>query len=194
MAGTLPGIWFICPFLDLSQDYYYCQHSGSFKVQHFFLFIFPGHRIYYYCYLVILKSINFKNLSNIKCKILHDLPISRTLLSILADLSSAVVWVVSVLQVSSWSSFFSRFYRSVPRTLTINSITVTFMFHNFFSSLARSRYLSSFSLYFSFTLWSDNYFTPCKFFTPTNMSVHWSLRDKQVSSGLQTSSEYSSWS
>ena len=33
-------------------------------------------------------------------------------------------------------------------------IIVTFMFHIFFSSLARSRYLSIFSHYFSFILWS----------------------------------------
>ena len=33
-------------------------------------------------------------------------------------------------------------------------ITVTFMFHCFFNSLARSRYLSFFSLTFNFTLWS----------------------------------------
>ena len=36
--------------------------------------------------------------------------------------------------------------------ITIGTI-VTFMFHSFFNSLARSRYLSFFSLVFSFTLW-----------------------------------------
>ena len=36
----------------------------------------------------------------------------------------------------------------------VNMITVTFMFYSLFSSLARSRYLSLFSLSFNFTLWS----------------------------------------
>ena len=43
----------------------------------------------------------------------------------------------------------------VPSTPTAIDITVTFMFHSlFFSSLARSRYVSLFSLFFIFTLWS----------------------------------------
>ena len=41
---------------------------------------------------------------------------------------------------------------SVPRMWI--TITVTFMFHYFFSSPARSRHSSLFSLSFSFTLWS----------------------------------------
>ena len=39
---------------------------------------------------------------------------------------------------------------TVPSMLIAIGITVTFMFHSFFSSLARSRYLSLFSLSFSF--------------------------------------------
>ena len=35
-----------------------------------------------------------------------------------------------------------------------NCIAITFIFHSFVSSLARSRYLSFFSLSFSFALWS----------------------------------------
>ena len=44
----------------------------------------------------------------------------------------------------------------VSRTLVTvpNGIIITFMFHSFFSSLARSRYLSFFSHSFSFILWS----------------------------------------
>ena len=42
----------------------------------------------------------------------------------------------------------------VPKEpITIGTI-VTFMFHSFFNSLARSRYLSFFSLSFRFILWS----------------------------------------
>ena len=43
---------------------------------------------------------------------------------------------------------------TVPRALITIGITVTFMFHSFFNSLARSRYLTFFSLSFNSTLWS----------------------------------------
>ena len=46
------------------------------------------------------------------------------------------------------------FLVSAPRTPITNSITATFIFHGFFNSLARSRYLSFFSHSFSFTLLS----------------------------------------
>ena len=60
--------------------------------------------------------------------------VSRTRLSILAVLSNPLV--------------------TVPNApITIGTI-VTFMFHSFFNSLARSRYLSFFSLSFRFILWS----------------------------------------
>ena len=79
--------------------------------------------------------------------------ISRIILSILADLSNAVVWILLTL---------SLIYKSLsPCTnplVTVSStpvtigITVTFMFHSFFYSfLARFRYLSLFLLSFSFT-------------------------------------------
>ena len=81
--------------------------------------------------------------------------IYRTLLSILADLNNAVVWVVSICPLIS-KSFSpcpnpSATVSSAPITI---GITVTFMSHSVFSSQARSRYLSLFSLSFSFTLWS----------------------------------------
>ena len=80
-------------------------------------------------------------------KYLH---VSRTLLSILANFSNAEVWIFSVVPLISSSS--SRFLVTVPSSPTMIGITATFMFHRFFSSLARSRYLPRFSL--SFTLWS----------------------------------------
>ena len=43
---------------------------------------------------------------------------------------------------------------TVPKAPITISIIVTFMFHSFFNSLARSRYLSLFSHSFSFILWS----------------------------------------
>ena len=79
----------------------------------------------------------------------------RTLLSILTDLNNAVVWVVSSCPLISKSS--SPCFNSlvtVPSTPITIGITVTFMFHTFFSSQARFWYLSLFSLSFCFTLCS----------------------------------------
>ena len=87
--------------------------------------------------------------------------VSRTRLRILAILSNAVIWIVSTRPPTSKSSRpFNNPFVIVPNTpITIGTI-VTFMFHSFFNSLARSRYLSFFSLSFRFILWSskvDNY-------------------------------------
>ena len=81
--------------------------------------------------------------------------VSRTRLSILAVLSNAVVWIVSTSPLTSKSSRpFNNPLVTVPNApITIGTI-VTFMFHSFFNSLARSRYLSFFSLSFRFILWS----------------------------------------
>ena len=81
--------------------------------------------------------------------------VSRTLLSILAVLNNAVVWMVSTHPPTSKSSRpFNNPLVTVPKaTITIRMI-ITFMFHSFFNSLARSRYLSFFSHSFSFILWS----------------------------------------
>ena len=80
--------------------------------------------------------------------------VSRTRLSILAVLSNAVVWIVSTRPLTSKSSRpFNNPFVTVPNApITIGTI-VTFMFHSFFNSLARSRYLSLFSLSFRFILW-----------------------------------------
>ena len=74
---------------------------------------------------------------------------------ILAVLSNAVVWIVSTRPPTSKSSRpFNNPLVIVPNApMTIGTI-VTFMFHSFFNSLARSRYLSFFSLSFRFILWS----------------------------------------
>ena len=80
--------------------------------------------------------------------------VSRKLLSILADLNNAIVWMVStrplILKSSCPSANPSVTVLSVPIAI---DITVTFIFHSFFSSLARSRYLPFFSLSFSFIPW-----------------------------------------
>ena len=81
--------------------------------------------------------------------------VSRTLLSILAVLNNAVIWMVSTRPPASKSSSpFSNPLVTVPNAPITIGIIVTCMFHSFFNSLARSRYLSFFSHSFSFILWS----------------------------------------
>ena len=81
--------------------------------------------------------------------------VSRTLLSILTVFNNAVVWMVSTRSPTSKSSkpFDDPLVTVSKASITIG-IIVTFMFHSFFNSLARSRYLSLFSRSFSFILWS----------------------------------------
>ena len=81
--------------------------------------------------------------------------VSRTLLSILAVLNNAVVWMVSTrLPIFKSSRPFSDPLVTVSKASLTIGIIVTFMFHSFFNSLARLWYLSLFSHSFSFILWS----------------------------------------
>ena len=76
-------------------------------------------------------------------------------ISILAVLNNAVVWMVSTrLPTSKSSGPFSNPLVTVPNAPITIGIIVTCMFHGFFTSLARSRYLSFFLHSFSFILWS----------------------------------------
>ena len=78
---------------------------------------------------------------------------SRTLLSILTDFNNAVVWTVSTHPVISKSSSpCSNPLVIVPRAPITTAIIITFMFHSFFNSLARLRYLFLFSHSFNFAL------------------------------------------
>ena len=82
--------------------------------------------------------------------------VSRTLLSSLAVLNYVVVCIVSTRPPTPKSSSpFSNPLMTVPKTPITIDIIVTFMFHSFFNSLARSSYLSFFSLSFNFILWSS---------------------------------------
>ena len=83
-----------------------------------------------------------------------SLQVSGTRLRILAVLSNAVIWIVSTRPPTSKSSRpFNNPLVIVPNApITIGTI-VTFMFQSLFNSLARSRYLSFFSLSFRFILW-----------------------------------------
>ena len=135
--------------------------------------------------------------------------VSRTRLRILAVLSNAVVWIVSTRPPTSKSSRpFNNPLIIVPNVLITIGTIVTFVFHSFFNSLARSRYLSFFSLSFRFILWSAGtakstilqiFFFFCwllwglwEFFTSAlanGLSLEFVCQ--QVSSSLQDSSQYS---
>ena len=80
--------------------------------------------------------------------------VSRTLLSILANLNNAVIWMVSTRppMSKSSSSIINPLVTYQAQQLLLISLSLSCSI--FFCSLARSRYLSFFSLSFSFTLWS----------------------------------------
>ena len=79
--------------------------------------------------------------------------VSRTLLSILTYLNNAVIWMfLAYPPISNSSGPLAKPLGIVPSALITISATVTVMFHCFFSSLARSKYLSLFLFSFIFTL------------------------------------------
>ena len=80
--------------------------------------------------------------------------VSKTLLTILAVLNNVVVSFVSTRPPNSNSSrTFNNPLVTVPKAPITTGIIVTFMFHSFFNSLARSKDYP-FSISFSFILWS----------------------------------------
>ena len=113
--------------------------------------------------------------------------VSRTLLSILAVLNNAVVWMVSTRPPTSKSSspISNPLVTVLNAPITIG-IIVTCMFHSFFSSLARSRYLSFFYYYYYFYY----YFSPSEF-SPAAGDLSFKSDWLQVSSGFQDASEFS---
>ena len=151
-----------------------------------------------------------------------SLQVSRTFLSILDDLHNAVVWMVSIRLVNSKSSCpCTNPLVKVSRAPIAIGIIVTLIFHSFFSSLPRSRYLSFFFFFQFYFVVSreckvDNFasslfwliiimsgrlteirwllllYTPLEFF-PSVLADGFSLEFEwqQVSSSLQDSSQYS---
>ena len=93
----------------------------------------------------------------------------RSLLSALTDLNNAEVWMDSTRPLLSKSSNpCANPLMTVPCAPVITGITVTFMLHSFFCTLAMSKYLILFSLSFNFVLWSagtaDSTIRPVLFF------------------------------
>ena len=74
-----------------------------------------------------------------------SLQLSRTLLSTLADLNNAIVWIILVRPpMSNFSSPLSKPSGNIPSAPITFDITVTNMFHCFLCSLAISKFLSPF--------------------------------------------------
>ena len=77
--------------------------------------------------------------------------VSKTLLSILADLNNTVVWMVSTRPlISNSSSFFNIPLVTIPRELIRISINVTFMFHIFLQFSSKVQVLILLSATFQF--------------------------------------------
>ena len=83
-------------------------------------------------------------------------------MSILADINTAVVWIVTIFLITNSFSLLCDRLRSVPRIPTTISNTVTFMFHSVFSSLARSKY-SYMSIFFFFAFFYFHFYVPQPF-------------------------------
>ena len=79
----------------------------------------------------------------------------QTFLRILVDLDVKILIFSIPSLISISSNSFSNPLGTVPRVPTTKDITVNLMFHSIFSSLARSRYLYTFSFSFIFTHWSS---------------------------------------
>ena len=78
--------------------------------------------------------------------------VSQILLSILVLLNNIVVWMASILPwLFNCSNPLFKHLGTIPKVPAITGITISCMFNSFFSSLARSKYLSIFSLSFIFT-------------------------------------------
>ena len=77
--------------------------------------------------------------------------VSRTLLSILVDLTNAIVWMASTCpRISKSSSPSINPLGIVPRAPTITGITVFFMFHSFFRLSSKVQVLTFLIAFFQF--------------------------------------------
>ena len=78
--------------------------------------------------------------------------VSRTLFSNLDDLNNAVVWIVFTRIISKSSSSLNNLLGIILNAPITIGITVTFIFYSFFSSLAKSMYLSLFAFFYFYSV------------------------------------------
>ena len=129
------------------------QFLGQFPVEHFYYYY------YYYYYYYHLPYFEFFTPA-LADGFSLDFEWYQVLLSVqdsslYSDLNNAGVWIVyTCLLIPKSSSSCINPLVTVPKAPVTIGITVTFMFHSFFCSLARSKYLSFFLLSLNFTLWS----------------------------------------
>ena len=114
--------------------------------------------------------------------------VSRTRLRILAVLSNAVVWIVSTRPPTSKSPRpFNNPLVIVPNAPIAICTIVTFMFHSFFNSLARSRYLSYIFIIIIIIILLLHYYY-YYYFTPFHTIVsRWSITGFWVTTNLLNS-------
>ena len=122
----------------------FCAALRRFTSSKFFFLLSPG---LFVCFIIIIIIIIYYS-----CMLVFHWRLS---LSILAVFNNAVIWMVSTRPPTCKSSRpFNNPLVTVPKAPVTIGIIVTFMFHSFFNSLARLRYLSLFSHSFSFIQWS----------------------------------------
>ena len=103
----------------------------------------------YFIIIILFICFSHWTLSDIKFQV------TRTLLSILADLSNAVVRMGSIRSlISKSSSLCTNPFGTVSNALITIGISVTFMFHSFFQLSSKVLVLISLFASFSFTLGS----------------------------------------
>ena len=101
--------------------------------------------------MFIIYSLRVFYISNLSDSM--SLQVSRTFLSILADLNNTVVWMSSTRPlIFKTSSFCTNPLVTILRVPITTCITVTFRFHSFFYSQAKSLYLFFISISFHFIL------------------------------------------
>ena len=152
--------FFSGPFQEWSRVYYKGTAQVCIPLIRFLLYSFVSSSVLFllrYSFLFFYLSSQLPIFWSIsRFIIIYSLRVFHISVSILAVLNSAVVWMVCTHPPTSksFSPFNNPLVTVLKAPITIG-IFITFMFHSFFYSLAKSRYLSFFSHSFSFILWSD---------------------------------------
>ena len=112
--------------------------------------IYTCYCIMYYQFLLLL-SFHSLRVCHTSVRVTASLQHSSEYSPILTMLWFGCSWIFLI---PNFSSLFPKLLGTVANTPVIISITITFMFHSFFSSLARFEYLFIFLLSIIFSLWS----------------------------------------